>query len=60
MEIAIEYEEYICDFLEKSGTNIIEHRGIIFDKNGNVIKRFAPKDSPLKMESLIKNLLELK
>ena len=32
----------------------------VIDKNGNVIKRFAPKDSPLKMESLIKNLLELK
>ncbi len=32
----------------------------VIDKNGNVIKRFPPKDSPLKMESLIKNLLELK
>lgn len=32
----------------------------VIDKNGNVIQRFAPKDSPLKMENLIKNLLELK
>lgn len=34
MEIAIEYEEYICDFLKNSGIQIVEHRGVILGKNG--------------------------
>lgn len=34
MEIAIEYEEYICNFLENFGIDIVEHRGTILDKNG--------------------------
>lgn len=30
---------------------------IIIDKEGHVVKRLAPKDSPKKAESLIQNLL---